>query len=91
MMTEREIEATRDFIRALDAEQKNIALTVLLEESDVNPERLKTAVCDTCHWLHMCTDQEALYDHCDICDASELISRFFGRGPDESTAALSRE
>ena len=58
MKTEREIEKTKDVIRALDAEQKQMAKEVLFEESGVDPGDLRTEICDTCHWLHVCADQE---------------------------------
>lgn len=61
MKTEWEIEKTKDFILGLDAEQKKIALEILLEEKGVSLEELQKLLCDKgCYWAQECTNRERL-------------------------------
>ena len=79
MKTEREIEKTKDVIRALDAEQKQMAKEVLFEESGVDPGDLRIEICDTRHWLHVCADQEKLDGHCAECRVQKMWETLFGK------------
>lgn len=80
MKTEREIERTKDFILALDAEQKGIAKKVLLEEQGVDLEKLRETICDDCcHWPRVCGSQESLDRHCAECEMRNLWQAMFGR------------
>lgn len=80
MKTEREIEATEDWTRALDEEQKKIALGVLLEEMGLDLEKLQGEICDgCCHWAQVCATQEKLNGYCARCRISGLWDRMFGK------------
>ena len=80
MKTEREIEKTKDVIRALDAEQKQMAKEVLFEESGVELTGLRSLVCDEyCHWPMVCASQERLDRHCGECRLSPLWEAVFGK------------
>lgn len=45
-MTEYEIEATKDVVRAMDQKEKNITLAVILEERHADPVKLRRTICD---------------------------------------------
>lgn len=80
MKTEREIEKTKDTIRALDPEQKKIAIRVLLEEKGIDPETIREEICDQCcHWPRVCATQEKLNSHCGGCRMAGLWDAAFGR------------
>lgn len=79
-MTEYEIEATKDVVRAMDQKEKNITLAVILEERHADPVKLRRTICDGyCYWARVCGNQGALDDHCKKCAISEQWEAVFGR------------